>query len=74
MILWLLGCDVDVAGRSLTLATLDAVDGSSTGIQMPHCGCYSGTANVSLWHKADIPAYVGLCPLSGVKRTFHGAQ
>jgi hypothetical protein len=21
------------------------------------------------WHKADIPAYPGLCPLSGVKRT-----
>jgi hypothetical protein len=27
MILWLLGCDVDVAERSLTLTTLDAVGG-----------------------------------------------
>jgi hypothetical protein len=25
------------------------VDGSSTGIQVPHYGCYSGTANVCLW-------------------------
>jgi hypothetical protein len=25
--------------------------------------------NVRYWHKADIPACVDLCPLSGVKRT-----
>jgi hypothetical protein len=25
--------------------------------------------NVRYWHKADIPAYVDLCPLLGVKRT-----
>jgi hypothetical protein len=24
---------------------------------------------VCYWHKADIPAYAGLCPLLGVKRT-----
>jgi hypothetical protein len=30
------------------------------------CADYS---DGSFWHKADIPAYVGLCPLSGVKQT-----
>ncbi len=40
------------------MSAIDAVDGSSTGI-----------ANVRLWLLADIPAYVDLCPLLGVKRT-----
>jgi hypothetical protein len=26
-------------------------------------------SNVRYWHKADVPAYVDLCLLSGVKRT-----
>jgi hypothetical protein len=48
----------------------DAVDGSSTGNAMCHFAVgYSGAVNVSLWHKADVPAYVDLCLLSGVKRT-----
>ena len=48
----------------------DAVDGSSTGNVMCHFAVgYSGAVNVSLWHKADVPAYVDLCLLSGVKRT-----
>ena len=28
--------------------------------------------NDRFWHEADIPAYVGLCPLLGVKRTLCG--
>jgi len=31
-------------------SAVDAVDGSSTGIQRPYDGGYSGTAKVSLWH------------------------
>ncbi len=30
----------------------------------------SAIVDVRFWHKADIPAYPDLCPLSGVKETF----
>ena len=54
------------------MTEVDSVDGSSTGIQVPKCGCYTEPANVRYWLLADIPAYVVLCPLLGVKRTFLG--
>jgi hypothetical protein len=38
------------------MSAVDAVDGSSTGIQVPDRACYSITAHVAYWHFADIDA------------------
>ena len=43
-----------VAQPLLLRSKNDAVDGSSTDIQVPHCACYSDTVNVRYWHLADI--------------------
>jgi len=43
---------------------------ASVYIRQEAGGSSEGLPNVRYWLKADIPAYVGLCPLLGVKRTW----
>jgi hypothetical protein len=47
-------CQIAADVAEWRTSAIDAVDGSSTGIQRPHSGIDSWTVYDRLWHKADI--------------------